>query len=441
MQMSGALLQLALAGTSTGHFVLDKGASPWLFRWQKTTNFALEAIKQDFSTEPGFGKRCSVIIGRLGDLLAGVTLEVAMTSQSNEYPKCVASYHPIEALVKEVSYSIGGTLIERHTSDFFRVYDTFLRDPCKSAIYRSMTNFDIATINTAQNCTETLVLPLMFTFCRHLGCALPLINLRDSEVRIDFEFATAMEVGVLPDNFSATVYADYVILDSPERKLLGATTQDYLVEQVQYNYVTLPDGVPSTAAPTFVEVPLKLFRPVKSLYWMIKNTTPSSANKTHHGRYIGDATGTFLAYQPNPFDMSQFGLLECISERLAPLLSATLMINGQNRFTQRSGAYFHKVQPYNHLPKTVFPGMYSYSFAIRPSDLQPTGTCNFSAVESASLQVELKQNTTADVRSAAFAGTKAMTLAKNIDELRLFLVMAINYNVMRVEGGRASLLM
>lgn len=439
--MSGALLQLALAGTSTGHFVLDKGASPWLYRWQKTTHFALETIKQDFSTEPGFGKRCSVIIGRLGDLLSGLTLEVSLTSKDNAYPKCVASYHPVEALVKEVSFSIGGTLIERHTSDFFRVYDTFLRDPCKSAIYRSMTNFDIATLNTSIGCTETLVLPLMFTFCRHLGCALPLINLRDSEVRIDFEFATADEVGVSGANFAAAVYADYVILDSPERKLLGTTAQEYLVEQVQYNYTTLPDDVPSNSAPKFVEIPLKLFRPVKSIYWMIKNSTPSSATRTHHGRYIGDAAGTYLAYQPNPFDMSQFGLLECISERLAPVLAATLMINGQNRFTQRSGAYFHKVQPYNHLPKTVFPGMYSYSFAIRPADLQPTGTCNFSAVESASLQVEIKQNTSADVTSAAFAGTKAMTLAKNINELRLFLVLAINYNVLRVEGGRASLLM
>lgn len=439
--MSGALLQLALPGTSNRHFVADAGASPFLYKWQKTTNFALETVKQDFATEPGFGKRASVVIGRLGDLLAGLALEVTLTSKDNAYPKCVASYHPIEALVKEVSYSIGGTLIERHTSDFFRVYDTFLRDQCKSAVYRSMTNFDAPTINTSVQSTETLVLPLMFTFCRHMGCALPLINLRDSEVRVEFEFATALEVGVLPFNFSATLYADFIYLDTPERRLLSGGTQDYLVEQVQYNQTTLPDEVPSDSAPSTVEFPLKLFRPVKCMYWMLKNATPPTETRTHHGRYVGDAADHYLAYQPNPFDMSRYGLVEVISERLAPVVSATLITNGQTRFSERSASYFQKVQPYNHLPKTVFPGMYSYSFALRPAELQPTGVCNFSALETASLRLQLKRNTVDSIFSPTFAGTNAMTVGKNISELRTLLVIAINYNVMRVESGRASLLM
>ena len=439
--MSGALLQLALPGTGNRHFVTDAGASPFLYKWQKTTNFALETIKQEFSITPAFGKRTSVVIGRLGDLLAGLALEVTLTSKDNAYPKCVASYHPVEALVKEVSYSIGGTVIERHTSDFFRVFDTFLRDPCKSAVYRSMTNFDAPTINSGTQSTETLVLPLMFTFCRHMGCALPLISLRDCEVRVDFEFATADEVGVMPDNFSATLYADYIYLDTAERRLLSQGAVDYLVEQVQYNLTTLPDEVPSDLAPTTVDIPLKLFRPVKCMYWMLKNSTPPSPTRTHHGRYVGDAAHHYVAYQPNPFDMSGFGLLEVIPERLAPLMAATLLINGQARFTERSATYFQKLQPYNHLPKTVFPGMYSYSFALRPAELQPTGGCNFSAIEAASLRLKIKRNTGEDVESDVFAGSNAMTVARNIRELRTVLVIAINYNVLRVELGRASLLM
>lgn len=428
---------MAAQGESRHHFFAEDGASPWLSAWHRTTNFAIETVKQDWSLEPQFGRRTSVLIGRLGDLLTGATLEVTMTKKPNEFPVCVAGYHPMEALIKEVTLVIGGIEIERHTSDFFRVFDTFIRDPCKSAVYKSLTNFDGPTMNTAVESTETLALPLMFTFCRHLGNALPLIAMMDSEVRIWFEFADAEEVGVSVDNFSATVYADFVLLDTKERQWFAQNPHDYLIEQVQYNQMTLPDGVPSTDKVTTVKMPLRLFRPVKALYWVFRNTAPSTSTRTHHGRYVGDAANTYLAYQPNPFDLSQYGLLECISERLAPMLSATLNINGQARFDTRNGTYFQKIQPYNHLPKTVFPGMYSYSFALRPADLQPTGMCNFSTIDEAHLMLDIKKTTTAEITSSAFAGTKALDTAKNISELRDLLVMAVNYNIMRIEYGRA----
>lgn len=439
--MGVGLLQIAAQGESKRHFVSDDGASPWVTRWHRTTNFAVENIKQEWTLDPDFGKRTSVVVGRLGDLLAGLTLEVTLTKKENTFPKCLASYHPIEALVKEVSLSIGGIEVEKHTSDFFRVFDTFLREPCKSAIYRGMTNFDAPTLNSVSESTETLVLPLMFTFCRHLGNALPLISMMDSEVRVWFEFATAQEVGVHPTGFSATVYADYVLLDSFERSWFMKNPHEYLVEQVQYNQLTLQDGVPSNSSTTTVKVPIKFFRPVKVLYWFLKNTTPSDATRTHHGRYVGDTDNTFLAYQPNPFDMSQFGLVECISERLAPLVSATLFLNGQSVVTERGAHYFQKVQPYTHLPKQAFPGLYSFSFAIRPGDLQPTGVCNFSTLDEASLHLELKRNTAEHIWSSEFAGTKCLATGKNIDELREVHVIAVNYNVFKVEFGRAYLVM
>ena len=432
---------MANTGASNRHFIIDKGGvSPWLFKWAKTTNFATESIRQDFTTEPSLGNKCSVIVGRLGDLLAGLTLEMNVTSKSNYFPASVGAYHPAEALVKSVQLIIGGTEIERHTPDFFRVYDSFLRDPSKAPAYKSLTNFDAATINTTTESTETLYLPLMFTFCRHVGSALPLVSLRDSEVKVVIEFATASEAGISPDNFSATMYADFIYLDTHDRRTLVANSHEYLIEQIQYNEFNMPDSIPSLSNTSTYDAHLKFFRPVKSIYWMMRNSTPSTSTRTHHGRYVGDAENTYLAYQPNPFDVSSYGHIHCISERLAPIASAQLTLDGQTRFIERPGSYFELMQSYQFLPRSTHPGMYSFSFALEPADLQPSGACNFSSIEHAVLRVVVKKNTTKAIDSPdAFSGKDALTTAKNIQELRELIVIAVNYNILKVQSGRAGL--
>ena len=104
-----------------------------------------------------------------------------------------------------------------------------------------------------------------------------------------------------------------------------------------------------------------------------------------------------------------------------PVEVAKLQLNGQDRFTEREGSYFDKVQPYQHHCRTPSTGINCYSFALRPEEHQPSGTCNFSRIDKATLQLTVSLNTVIGARTA---------------QVRVY---ALNYNVLRVMSGMGGL--
>ena len=70
--------------------------------------------------------------------------------------------------------------------------------------------------------------PLQFWFCRNPGLALPLIALQYHEVKLVFNWGTA-------ENKTAKVMADYIYLDTDERRRFAQVSHEYLIEQLQYN--------------------------------------------------------------------------------------------------------------------------------------------------------------------------------------------------------------
>jgi len=104
-----------------------------------------------------------------------------------------------------------------------------------------------------------------------------------------------------------------------------------------------------------------------------------------------------------------------------PVVTAKLQLNGQDRFSERLGTYFDLVQPYQHHTANPDSGINVYSFALRPEEHQPTGSCNFSRIDNASLQLVVSAN--------AVGGNKTAKVR----------VYAINYNVLRVMSGMGGL--
>jgi len=98
-----------------------------------------------------------------------------------------------------------------------------------------------------------------------------------------------------------------------------------------------------------------------------------------------------------------------------PVKTAKLQLNGHDRFTTRDGNYFNYVQPYQHFSNTPADGVNVYSFALKPEEHQPSGTCNFSRIDNTTLNIESTYGSTADD-----GVTK---------------VYAVNYNVFRVMSG------
>ena len=108
-----------------------------------------------------------------------------------------------------------------------------------------------------------------------------------------------------------------------------------------------------------------------------------------------------------------------------PVIDSQLKLNGHNRFAKKDGHYFNYVQPYQHFKNTPSDGINVYSFALNPLEHQPSGTCNFSRIDSAVLDITLGKNNNND---------KGIHFNKNIKNA-LFEIYGVNYNVLKIKSG------
>jgi hypothetical protein len=137
---------------------------------------------------------------------------------------------------------------------------------------------------------------------------------------------------------------------------------------------------------------------------------PSGNGFGNEGSLVSDA-GTFVLAE-TALDM------HCWGEN--PVVTAKLQLNGQDRFSEREGSYFDVVQPFQHHTRAPDTGINIYSFALRPEEHQPSGSCNFSRIDNAVLQLVLSSPTVAGTATA---------------KVRVY---AVNYNVLRVMSGMAG---
>ena len=119
------------------------------------------------------------------------------------------------------------------------------------------------------------------------------------------------------------------------------------------------------------------------------------------------------------FVYDQFNYGRFLDRTGNPVASGKLQLNGHDRFQERDGQYFNYVQPWQHFSNTPADGINVYSFALKPEDHQPSGTCNFSRIDNATLNVSIVDKNDLDTDS-------------NLS------IYTVNYNVLRVMSGMAG---
>jgi len=259
--------------------------------------------------------------------------------------------------------------------------------------------------------------PLQFWFNRNPGLALPLIALQYHEVKLNLELRPATEltnvaVPTATSGLTCKLFVDYIYLDTDERRRFAQVSHEYLIEQVQFT------GAESIGASTNTKnVTLNFNHPVKELVWAHTNTDHTTAGAVAGNRWFNYSSSTTAA--EDTFN------------------TALLQLNGHDRFSVRHADYFRKVQNYEHHSRVPRVGseldvsdnraqfIYTYSFALSPEEHQPSGTCNFSRIDNAVLQL----NYGADTLTGATAVIEAMNLN----------VYAVNYNVLRIMSGMGGL--
>lgn len=108
-----------------------------------------------------------------------------------------------------------------------------------------------------------------------------------------------------------------------------------------------------------------------------------------------------------------------------PVSQVLLQLNGHDRFSQRDGFYFNYVQPYQHHSNTPADGVNMYSFSLNPEEHQPSGTCNMSRIDNATLSLTF--------------GDDASFATNYLNEDTVISIYATNYNVLRIMSGMGGL--
>ena len=395
--------------------------------YRRHTNFAVESIEQTFNGQADFGKRVTATISRNGDLIQQMYLEVNVPILA--VADGTLTYGFGNALVKQAEIEIGGQLIDRQYGDWMNIWTELTVPEGKRAGYDNMVGNKHPT-DTNQtgsvpaDAIQRFYVPLQFWFNRNPGLALPLIALQYHEVKLNLELRPASELVNVKGATEATtglgckLYVDYIYLDTDERRRFAQVSHEYLIEQVQST------GAESIGAGEGAKnVTLNFNHPVKELIWAhVLNTSTEKVFGT--GNRWFNYSGINLTGGVTTNDIDSF-------------TTALLQLNGHDRFSVRHADYFRKVQNYEHHTRCPRVGkdidnvskrnqyIYSYSFALSPEEHQPSGTCNFSRIDNAVLQLKYGADTS--------AGILAQKLGMNLN------VYAVNYNVLRIMSGMGGL--
>ena len=416
--MAGGLMQLVAYGAQDVYLTGNPKVTFFQAVYKRHTNFAMENIEQTVNGTASNSGRVSVTIARNGDLVSDMYVELkakAAVLKTATAAGALDDCWAAERAIKDVELSIGGQRIDKHYQRWWRLYSELYLDESKKATWGKMTS---PAVNDGQ-----MFLPLIFFFNRNPGLALPLIALQYHEVRLDFDLSS--EFSSYSDGTTFKVWANYIYLDTEERRRFAQKGHEYLIEQVQH---TGTDAL-ATAGNT-KQIRLSYNHPVKELVFCADRGSVSAANlwnftstdvfvTTDAGAQLasGLSSVTPTALSGAPQLIVTEGAAAWTEEASGPVDTFKLVLNGQDRFKEQTGKYFNAVQPFQHHTGSPVPGVYAYSFALKPEEHQPTGTCNFSRIDNA--QVAIK--------------TKAGATATNLN------MFAVNYNVLRIQSGMGGL--
>jgi len=502
----------------------------WKVSYRRHTNFAMESIEQTFSGQADFGRRVTCSIARNGDMAFRTYLQVTLPEINQSMAPTGGNVYarwldfPGEQLIAQVEVEIGGQRIDRQYGDWMHIWNqltlsaeqqkgyhkmighttqlTYITDPA----FADVTGPCASTGGPAQVCAPrkslpetTLYIPLLFWFCTNPGLALPLIALQFHEVKINIDFrpigeclwavkdiagssgSQSVTTAYQQSLVAASLYVDYIFLDTDERRKFAQNPHEYLIEQLQF---TGDESVGSSSN----KIKLNFNHPCKELIWVVQPdanvdycssleagnvlyktlgaqpfnytdaidalpnaihafggpaetsgvnafitasglfqmpgaldavATQASASAADWNNFTttdgANATASSLS-DAGTFVLAETALdLHCWGEN--PVVTAKLQLNGQDRFSEREGSYFDVVQPFQHHTRHPDTGINVYSFALKPEEHQPSGTCNFSRIDNAVLQLVLS--------SPSVMGTATCKVR----------VYARNYNVFRVMSG------
>ena len=407
--MGGGLMQLVAYGAQDIYLTGNPQITFFKVVYRRHTNFAMEAIEQTFNGVADFGNKVVCTIARNGDLVGRMYLEIDVNVDNGvKLPKRFG-----HKLIKSAEVEVGGQRIDKHYGEWLNIWSQLSNSNEEVRKLNEMIDGDL---RGDSDTVRKVYVPLQFWFNRNPGLALPLIALQYHEVKVAIEFSKTDMTG-LPSTLkkldNVCLFCDYIFLDTDERRRFAQVSHEYLIEQLQTT------GRCSVGMGGKTQLSLEFNHPVKELVWVCQKDG-------HKGTYnfaAADTDTTLTSPVGADWASQETGAKEFVK-------SAKLQLNGHDRFRQRHGSYFRCLQTcqhhtggaaqhtshVDHAELQLENGyVYCYSFALRPEEHQPSGTCNFSRIDNAVLHMDVATGS-ADAE-----------------------VYAVNYNVLRIMSGMGGL--
>jgi len=422
--MGGGLMQLVAYGAQDIYLTGNPQITFFKVVYRRHTNFSMELIEQTLNGNVDSGARLTSTISRNGDLVHKMYVNYNPSATMVNTPSfCYPSF----TLLKEIEIEIGGQKIDKHYGHWLTAWHelTSPNTGCSfpaisSAGTKHATAIPIGvatgaeiqlrptqeqamafhckgtTVGTLEECSAWV--PLQFWFNRNPGLALPLIALQYHEVKCIIQLCTNDELGSAAGPTIATselkLWAEYIYLDTDERRRFAQVSHEYLIEQLQFQ-----DSTASTS------IKLNFNHPVKELIFgggRASTPGPNGSIATFTRLEVDGGTDARTVATSN-----------------ASGTAVGLKLNGHDRFAAQHLDYFTRTQVWQYhtgnggVQTTDSLGV--YSFALKPEEHQPSGTCNFSRIDNAQLTFS-KATTGQSVR-----------------------IYAVNYNVLRIMSGMGGL--
>lgn len=443
MPGGGGLLQLVAQGKQDVFLTGNPQITWFKMVYRRYTNFAIESQTIYFDGDPDFGKRVTALVPRRGDLLGPIIMEVVLPYvQMSDGSSGVYVNSTGYSLIEEVSLEIGEQEIDKQTGEWMQIWSSLSTSASQIDALNNMVGRvdglnQPPIIIPSPSCSVggykygaiKLYIPLQFWFNKNPGVYLPLIAMQYHPIRINMKFRdlasmianpnTADSCGTLqplPTKIvDVRLWGDYVYLDREERRRFVANTHEYLIEQIQYTpNISIPEGV------NMLNARLEFNHPIRELIWVAQR---EQMKTTHEWFNFGSTSA------------NEAGISRDI------LQDGTLQIDGYDRFDARDAGYFRLVQPYQYHTRTdVKNFIYVYSFALRPEEMQPSGSLNASRIDNMNLMLNFRPDSN-EPTTLTINGQQVVNPAYVPNRGKAHVVVyAKNHNVLRVVNGFAGLL-
>jgi len=414
MTQGGGLLQLVAQGKQDVFLTGNPQVTWFKMVYRRYTNFSIEQQAIPFDSQPDFGRKVTVLLPRKGDLLGALWLEVALPAIKDSETGLPLSYPNSagHALIKEVSIEIGEQEIDKQTGEWMEIISNLTITSEKVGAWNDMIGKTAGANKGNKTSSDVnqygplyLYIPLRFWFCKNPGLFLPLLSIQYHPIRI---------------NITLRPLEQMFVVDNP----IAVPSHEYLIEQIQYTPSISIDPIATT-----VQIPMEFNHPLRELFWVIQRTASVNSHQwfNYTNLSIGDtaifsgsiqgftltvnyiksgkigvgsniigpgvaertkitAIGPVLNNLQRTYTVNISQNIDTTMLEVAPfnnlIKSALLRIEGYDRFEMRNADYFRLVQPFQYhtaVPKDDY--IYTYSFALKPEDIQPSGSLNASRID------------------------------------------------------------